>query len=46
MENPVEMDELGPNLRSPQMVSKKKVKWWELISKSGDKITNLLLGWE
>jgi hypothetical protein len=46
MENPVEMDELGPNLRSPQMVSKKKVKWWELISKSGDKITNLLLGWD
>lgn len=42
----MEMDELGPNLGSPQMVSKKKVKCWELISKSGDKITNLLLGWD
>ena len=42
MENPVEMDELGPNLGSPQMVSKKKVKWWELISKSGDKITKFV----
>lgn len=42
MENPVEMDELGPNLGSPQMVSKKKVKWWELISKSGDKITKIV----